>query len=288
MRARRGSRARPPLAATAVAVARAEKLSGHLVADGPAVAAAGDGKNRHAPIIPLRPTRNTLISCSRWPPRLASMTALSVLLVAAMIIGWLALIALGGSGSGGAAQMIDAKARRALAPHAEYRCRRTTTGVNGTRTRALARSDIGTYRSAAVLSSWAPGRRWTEPPLAGTLAVEGADSPTGHLRAQGASCRAARRAVQGATRSPGAMLPTFSDDPQRPRGHPRVERSHQSCGAAPRSTRGAGGCGGFRLYATRATAGSSWHETAWRGRCPGPVLGSGDPGRGFGWENAGG
>jgi len=43
MSARRGRRARSPLAATAMAVARAEKLSRHLIADRPAVAATGNG-----------------------------------------------------------------------------------------------------------------------------------------------------------------------------------------------------------------------------------------------------
>jgi len=51
MSARRGRRARSPLAATAMAVARAEQLRRHLIANRSAVAATGDGKRRHTPII---------------------------------------------------------------------------------------------------------------------------------------------------------------------------------------------------------------------------------------------
>ena len=72
---------------------------------------------------------------------------------------------------------------------------------------------------------------------------------------QGASWSAGRGAVQGATRSPGAMLLTFSDDPQRPRGHPRVERLHRRRGAAAAST--AGGRRLLSLSRTRFRLGGS-------------------------------
>src|SRR3954452_12848546 len=51
MSARRSRRAGPPLTATAVAVARAEKLRGHLIADRPTVATTGDRTDRHGLII---------------------------------------------------------------------------------------------------------------------------------------------------------------------------------------------------------------------------------------------
>src|SRR5262249_36577088 len=65
-------------------------------------------------------------------------------------------------------------------------------------------------------------------------------------RVLGAPACRARTAVQGAAldrarlRGPGARLLTFSADPQRPRGHPRVERLRQSSGAAAPG----GGAGG--------------------------------------------
>jgi hypothetical protein len=78
--------------------------------------------------------------------------------------------------------------------------------------------------------------------------------------------------VQGATRSPGAMLLTFSADPQRPRGHRGWNGYPRASGAAAAFTPGRGrpvACVGFNLEAnTRATAGS-------RGGCRTKGLGPG-------------
>ena len=63
-RLRGGGRARAPLAAGAVAVARAQRLTGELEADGAAQAAAGDGAQCLSPFVVLW----------RWPPGAESAT----------------------------------------------------------------------------------------------------------------------------------------------------------------------------------------------------------------------